>query len=408
MLLEGRKVVVTGIVPGHSRAQAETKLREHGAVVQSAVGQTTDLLIVGAKVGKVKTDKARALGVPVIDWTDLWNTTEAVPVTVVTENGAQPGTLEGNTVSVARQVGPMLALGADMPTGEDWVYEVKWDGYRCVATVVDGRVTMQSRAGGTQYADQFPQIAKQLAHLPDCIIDGEIVVVDGNGHSSFSKLIASNGKASFILFDLLELDGLDLRSAPLTTRREALDYLVNAQAAAVKKVIAVSPMFDDGEMLLEKCRDEGLEGLVAKRRSSRYQEGKRGSEWIKVKIRNEQEFIVLGWRPGEGKRSGAAGSLLLGYYDDDGDLCYAGSVGTGGDYALWESFTRIAGTDGPALNPAGFSPAELKTITWVKPLVVVQVQFQRWTADGPDGCLWHPALLGVRTDKKASEVRRES
>jgi len=298
----------------------------------------------------------------------------------------------------------MLCSNGDLPHGDDWLYEVKWDGYRCIATVKDGTVTMQSRAGGDQYAKQFPQVAKALASLPDCVVDGEIVVVDNNGHSSFASLISSNSKASLVLFDLIELDGNDLRSAPLTLRREALDYMVNAQAKTTKQVIAMSPTFEDGQALLEMCHDKGLEGLVAKRKSSRYQEGRRGPEWVKVKIRCEQEFVVVGWRPGEGKRAGAAGSLLLAY-NNDGRLVYAGSVGTGGSYDLWESFTRIASTDKAPVDTGAFGPTELKTITWVKPLVVVQVQFQRWT---PDGCLWHPSLLGVRTDKKAAEVIRES
>jgi bifunctional non-homologous end joining protein LigD len=399
MELSGRRVVVTGVIAGESRATAETKLREAGAIVQSAVSASTDVLVVGAKVGRVKTDKARELGVAVVDWADLWST--SVPVMVISDEGVQPGVITGNTVTVARQVGAMLASNGDVPSGDDWVFEVKWDGYRCIATVIDGQVTMQSRAGTTQYGQQFPHLAKQLAGLPNCIVDGEICVLDQAGHSSFGDLIKANGNAAFVLFDLIELDGHDLRGTPWSVRREALDFLMNANPL---KSVSVSPSFADGESLLQMCRDQGLEGLVAKRRSSRYQEGKRSSEWIKVKVRNEQEFVVVGWRPGEGKRAGAAGSLLLAV-NDDGELVYTGSVGTGGDYNLWESFTRIASTDDPAIPATLFGPTERKTITWVKPLVVVQVQFQRWTADG---CLWHPALLGIRTDKKASEVRREA
>jgi bifunctional non-homologous end joining protein LigD len=402
-LVTGKKVVVTGVIPGHSRATAEAALRDAGAQVQSGVTRETDLLVTGGKVGATKMNKAAALGVSVVPWEQALAGGAGGSVVAALNAKAR--------LAAARTVAPMLAKAGELPAGGGWLFEVKWDGYRCVATVVDGQVAMQSRSGKSDYAAEFPRVAAALAGLPDCVIDGELVVLDANGDSSLESLSSGRGTGaeSLIVFDVLELGGVDLRSRPLTERRQALADL----AAAFPPSIAVSPAFEDGEELLAWAAGRGLEGIVAKRAGSSYREGSRTDAWLKVKLRCEQEFVVVGWREGEGARAGMIGSLLLAVNDDDGDLVFVGRVGTGGTDADWENLReRLRPCSGPLdldsplfdLATMGAPQAELRDVQWVVPEVVVQVRFQRWTEDGR---LWHPSVVGVREDKLAGEVVRE-
>ena len=415
MSINGKRVVVTGVIAGESRQTAERKLREEGALVQSSVGKTTDLLVTGERVGASKLAKARAAGITVVSWEALWSPVAAAGLTLVEAAEAQEH-VESHGEPVAsrkavRQIGPMLAKAGDLPFGEeallggDWLYEIKWDGLRCTATIRDGQVFMQSRSGKSEYTAKFPHIARELVELEDCILDGELVVLNGNGHSEPEALDdLGKRRAKFMVFDVLEVGSTDIRSWPLEARKEALVEMFHDRTPTT---IALSPSFTDGQALLDYCEELGLEGLVAKRKSSIYREGSKNGDWIKVKLRNEQEFVVVGWKPGEGSRDGAAGSLLLAVNDPDrdGTFTYCGRVGTGGDYSLWESFTRIASVDHPPIDTTGLTNAFLRDVTWLVPLVVVQVKFQRWTVDGR---LFHPSLLRVRTDKSASEVRRDA
>ena len=394
--LTDKKVVLSGVVAGHSRSTAEAALRDAGAQVQAGVGPTTDLLIVGAKPGASKIGKATIHGVEIITWEQA-----CAPAphsrTVALDS---PRRVQG-----ARTVAPMLAKAGDLPTGEGWQFEVKWDGYRGVATVENGCVTIQSRSAKTDYTDQFPSIRDELAGLPNCIIDGELVVLDDDGMSSLEAM--GHGEPSYIVFDVLQVQGTDVRGLPLRDRRTLLETLLSDGTAG--EHICTSPAFTDGEQLLAWAADRKLEGLVAKRLSSAYREGSRGGDWLKIKHRCEQEFAIIGWKHGEGAMAGAAGSLLLAVRDGI-DWKYVGRVGTGLDYSVWQSFTGL-----PALRhqndttgfDLGVAPrAELRGVTWVEPTKcpVVQVRFQRWTEDGR---LWHPSLVAVRDDKDAMECRHE-
>ncbi len=392
--MHGKRVVVTGVIAGESRQTAEQKLREAGALVSSSVTKDTDLLVCGGKVGKTKTRKAEALGVAIVTWEQLWSGSprdRPVPIGTV-------------VLAEARQIGPMLAKAGELPVGPDWLYEVKWDGYRCIATVKDGAVALQSRSGRSEYAEQFPHVARELRSLVDCVIDGELVVLDENSHSSIERMDTKAG-ASYVVFDVLEVFGQDVRGLPLEDRRNLLDDLLAPSGTFDLDHITTSPVFESGEELLHWAREEKLEGIVAKKRRSHYREGSRAGEWVKVKLRLEQEFAVVGWVPGEGSMAGAAGSLVLAVYDGEQFVC-CGRVGTGREYELWQSFTELpmAAPGAPvAFDLNGYLPP--KAIVWVELGLVVQVRFQRWTEDGR---LWHPSLVGVRTDKAPTDCRRES
>jgi len=391
--LVGKKVVVTGIIAGHSRGTAEAALHDAGASVQAKVGPTTDLLICGGKVGASKLGKAKELGVQIISWEDAFSPSPIEAVGLSIQEAAEAQEYVEEHGEPVRTVAPMLAKAGELPTDDGWQYEVKWDGYRGIATVRAGRCVIHSRSAKTLYTDQFPAIVRELETLPDCVIDGELVVLDDAGMSSMENM--GKGEASFVVFDMLEVQGTDIRRLALRDRRGMLEMLLDAVPT---EHICISPSFEDGAALLAWGEEQKIEGIVAKRLSSHYKEGSRGGDWIKVKLRCEQEFAVFGWIPGEGAMAGAAGSLLLGVYAD-GIPTYVGRVGTGLDYAQWQSFTE---------RPAGISlltvpkPVERQT-EWVKPFVV-QVRFQRWTEDG---MLWHPSLIAVRNDKDPTECQRE-
>lgn len=360
----------------------------------------TEILIVGSEPGPKKLDKAKGLGILVIDWD-----------TAVTGGGDASDVAESmqaareNTLD-ARMVAPQLALAGDLPTGDEWLYEIKWDGYRCVATVRDGQVSMQSRSGRSEYAEQFPKVAAALAKLPDCVIDGELIVMDDAGVTSFETAhTASTGTEAYMVFDALEIEGGDVRAAPLLLRREGLKAILTDKEG---DHIRISPAMDDGEKLMEFVAERGMEGVVAKNKTSRYIEGSRTAAWIKAKVRLEQEFVVLGWKPGEGAKAGVAGSLLLGVRGSANPPVWktCGRVGTGRDVAYWEQFTQLPpASPGIDYDFENSTNADLNGVVWVEPECVVQVAFQRWTKDGR---LWHPSLQRVRTDKSALEVVRET
>jgi bifunctional non-homologous end joining protein LigD len=405
MNLTGKKVVVTGKIAGESRATASQKLMEAGAIVQTSLSKQTELLITGAKVGKQKVDKALARGIPIIKWEAVWQDEECASCPVASSYDEDVADAV-ESLRPVRQIAPMLAKQSKhLPSSAAWWHEVKWDGYRCIATVRDGKVSMQSRSGSSDYTDQYPNVAGALAHLPDCVIDGELVVLNDQGHSSFEAM--GNGSGSLIVFDLLEHGDQDVRHLPLEARRTLLEQHYVGHAITDDACVHLSPVFTDGDELLAYVREHGLEGIVSKRRDSAYREGSRSGSWLKTKVRLEQEFVVLGWIPGENGNAGGLGALVLGYHDGD-ELVYAGKVGTGW---TWEEGLRLLGELGGLTERIQNLPTDVpkklarEVVMWVKPELVVQVQFQRWTKDG---ILWHPSYKGQRTDKRAGDVVRES
>ena len=223
---------------------------------------------------------------------------------------------------------PMLStLAEKVPGGKGWLYEVKWDGYRTIARVHEGEATLTSRTGKDQTAGRFEPVARALPRAlrgPECVLDGEICALDGQGRPSFAEMQRGTGTLVLYLFDLLELDGEPLLDRPFTERHERLRELVVPDQATVR----LSEVFEDGQALYDAAGGQGLEGIVAKRASSTYQPGKRSKDWVKVKVHRRQEFVIAGYTRGAGRRAATLGALVLGIWDG-GDLVWAGNCGTG-------------------------------------------------------------------------------
>jgi bifunctional non-homologous end joining protein LigD len=307
---------------------------------------------------------------------------------------------------------PQLATLADAPPkGPGWVHEIKLDGYRIGALVTaPGKVCLQSRRE-LDWTMQFPEIAEAVRRLQvtDALLDGEAAVVGPDGRTSFQSLQnsfergrgAPRRDVTYFAFDLLWLNGRDLRSLPLTQRKGLLDEIIPRDS-----VLRFCPHFEhDGAEMLEHARKLGAEGIVSKRRDGKHVLG-RNDQWIKVKCLKRQEFVIGGFTEREGMRAGVGG-LLLGVQDERG-LVYSGSVGTGKgwtDEFLTEArrgLEMIAQPDCPYAVPP---PRDIaRTARWVRPVLVCEVSFVEWTADGS---IRHPSFQGFRKDKAASDVRRE-
>jgi bifunctional non-homologous end joining protein LigD len=314
----------------------------------------------------------------------------------------------------------MKATAGELPIGDDWRSEVKWDGMRALAFVDDGSLRVQSY-NERDVTVSWPELAGLPEGLPvgQALLDGELVATDDEGRPSFNRLqqrmhIANAAEAArraadvpviYVVFDLLHLDGHRLLDQPLVDRRRLLDQVLDPTPTW-----RISPLHDDGPALLEAARERGLEGVVAKRIDSTYEAGARTRSWRKVKVRREQEFVVGGWLPGEGNRSGRIGALLVGYHDQAGDggpLRYCGRVGTGFKEADLVRLARMAMpliTDDCPFDPPPPRPDVARGARWLRPELVVQVAYGEWT---PDDRLRHPAYLGLRTDKAAGDVTKD-
>ena len=205
---------------------------------------------------------------------------------------------------------PMLATLADeVPTGSEWLHEVKWDGYRAIGLVAGGEASLTSRRGN-DLTERFATVARALGRAvrtPDCVLDGEVCALDEEGRSSFSVMQQGSGPLVYYVFDVLEIDGEPVVELPLTERRELLAGLLDLRGGTIR----LSDAFDDGEALFEAARAQGLEGVLAKKRGSRYQPGRRTRDWLKVKTHLEQEFVVAGYTRGKGRRAAGFGALIL-------------------------------------------------------------------------------------------------
>lgn len=300
---------------------------------------------------------------------------------------------------------PMLAtLGSEADvSGPGWHYEVKWDGYRALASVSGGAVAWRSR-NGVDLAGTYPELDEVAALLGDheAVLDGEIVALDAAGRSRF-ELLQNHGRgaapAHYMVFDLLRLDGRSLLRTPYVERRAALKELLPGDG----RYVHVPETFgSDRELALEASHTFDLEGVVAKRADSVYQPGRRARTWIKVKNQRTQEVVVVGWRPGEGGRGGTLGSLLLAVPDAEGRLTYAGRAGSGfTDRALREARGRLdaLARDTPPID--GVPRPDARDARWVEPTLVGEVTFAEWTGSGR---LRHPVWRGWRPDKEPADV----
>lgn len=313
---------------------------------------------------------------------------------------------------------PMKAKLVDHTPPGDWIYEIKFDGWRALALKGGGQMLLLSR-NKKDFSGKFPDIVDSVSELPadGFILDGEIVALDPQGRSSFQLLQAYDiGEKKppifFYVFDLLETGGKSLRSLPLEERKERLaDLLANPPG-----VLRYSDTLgSDAASLLKQARKIGLEGLIGKKAESVYEVGRRSGSWIKLKLLQEQELIIGGYTEPEGARK-YFGSLIVGYYENKKLLC-AGKVGTGFNQKLLASlhadFQKIKRATCPFANlphrdkgrwGQGITPAEMEHCHWLKPDMVCQLKFTEWTRDGR---LRHPVFLGLRKDKNAKQVVRE-
>ncbi|WP_309117378.1 non-homologous end-joining DNA ligase [Saccharothrix sp.] len=307
---------------------------------------------------------------------------------------------------------PMLAVLGDLPEGPEWAFEFKWDGVRATTYVRDDRLRVLTRndLDASRTYPELHALTELLNHRP-AVLDGEIVALDPSRRPNFSRLqsrihtrrptddLLRRIPVAYYIFDVLHLDGRPLLTEPYTTRRRLLDDLHLTHPS-----IQVPPCFTDlpGTTVQSIAATHGLEGVVAKRKTSRYDPGRRSPSWIKVPLIRTQEVVIGGWRPGEGRRSGTIGALLLGVPTSTG-LHYAGKVGTGFTAPMLEDLqSRLA----PLSRPTSPFTTEVPTdharaAHWVHPTLVGEVQFRTWT---PEGRLRHPSWRGLRPDKSPSDL----
>jgi len=305
-------------------------------------------------------------------------------------------------------IAPELAtLVKEAPPGDEWVHEMKLDGYRMVCRIEDGEAAMISR-NGKDWTGNFPSVERCAARLPveTAWLDGEVVVMEADGRTSFQALQNAlttdhSAKLHYFIFDLLHLDGYDLRRVPLVERKRLLESLLESAPATLKFSAHIEGSGD--EIYRQACKLK-LEGIISKLAQSTYRSG-RCRDWLKVKCGMRQEMVIGGYTDPEGSRNGF-GALLLGVYEPDGKLRYSGKVGTGFNEATLRSLhkrLKTLETKAPPFSnpPRGY---EAKGAHWIEPKLVGEIEFAEWTHDGT---LRHPSFQGLREDKKAKDVVRE-
>jgi bifunctional non-homologous end joining protein LigD len=322
---------------------------------------------------------------------------------------AAPRELPGaRRAPLPRLIEPELAtLVSDAPDGDDWIHEIKFDGYRFLAFLERGRARLVSR-NGLDWTSRLSGLAAEIAALPAgrLLLDGEVVTLTSGGISDFAALKDALGrrdeeKLFYYVFDLLYLDGVDLRGAPLLRRKEILRGLLDS--ANSPRLRYTDHVVGSGGIFYRRSCEFALEGVVSKKKDSPYRSG-RGMDWVKVKCQKRQEFVVAGFTDPRSSRQGF-GALLLGVHGDAG-LSYAGRVGSGFRAPLLLDLRRrldaLEQPDAPFAAP--LPRAERRGVHWVSPSLVAEVSFSSWTRDGR---LRHPSFLGLREDKPASGVVRD-
>ena len=328
----------------------------------------------------------------------VWHSNRALPA------AAKPAKLPDT-------VEPELATLVDAaPEGDDWIHEIKFDGYRVLARIDHGKVTLFTR-NGNDWTDRMRALAGEIEKLgvDEAFIDGEVVVLDESGVSHFQALQNSLGferdaALVYYAFDLVYLDGNDLSAAALVERKALLKKLLEARPPELSRTIRLSEHVEgQGTEFFGKACALGVEGIVSKRAKSPYRSG-RGRDWLKTKCTLRQEFVVVGYTEPGGSRS-HLGALLVGIRRGN-ELSYAGKVGTGFSETslgeLHEKLAPLAVKTPPVANPP--SGARARGITWVRPVLVAEVAFTGFTEDG---LLRHPTFQGLRDDKQAKDVRLE-
>ena len=308
----------------------------------------------------------------------------------------------------------MLLLRTEkLPEGKEWSYELKLDGYRALAIKKNGKVHLRSR-NDNDFNTRYPSIVKALALMPDdTVIDGEVVALDGVGRPSFNTLQnygSAGAPLHFFIFDLLVLGGRDVMGEPLTRRRELIEKRVLPKLG---EPIRYSPILDASlNGLIRSVKEQGLEGLIAKRRDSKYEAGLSSGAWMKMRVNQGQELVIAGYTPSPKNFD----SLVIGYYED-GKLMYAARTRNGFTPAsrvgLFKKLKPLEIAKCPFANlpekkagrwGAGLTAAKMTECRWLKPVLVAQFEFVEWTSDAH---LRHSRFVALRGDKKAKDVRRE-
>ena len=318
----------------------------------------------------------------------------------------EPGENAPKTSARPPELSPMLATLADqVPQGSGWLYEVKWDGYRAIATIAGGEVKLASR-NGNDLTGRFSGVAKQIGkavRTPNAVLDGEVCALDEQGRSSFSKMQKGSSSLVYYVFDALWVEGESLLDHPLAERKERLESLLDRRSHAVR----LSESFEDGVALMGAARDERLEGVIAKKAGSVYVPGKRTREWLKVKTEERQEFLIAGYTKGQGRRASSLGALVLAVRRG-ADLVWVGNCGTGfGEREIQKLLRKLRPLErktSPFAVVLKMPKVRKGDVVWVTPKLVCEVRFSEWTHDGR---LRAPSYQGLRDDKQPSEVRRE-
>ncbi|MGA5299969.1 non-homologous end-joining DNA ligase [Nucisporomicrobium flavum] len=318
-------------------------------------------------------------------------------------------------MDLPESIAPMLATLGEPSAEPGQAIEFKWDGIRCVSFAEGGGVRLQTRNGNDVTA-AYPE----LAGLPDVagdrpvVLDGEIVALDEAGRPSFARLqqrmhVADPSPALvaavpvvYYVFDVLHLGGVSTMPLPYADRRDLL-----AGLALSSDEVRVPPHFVDADpqAILTAAQAQGLEGIVVKRLGSAYQPGRRSPSWIKVPISLTQEVVIVGWKPGQGRRAGTIGSLLTAVAGPDGRLSFAGGVGTGFTHQMLGHLQDVLRPYARSTAPVPGVPREFaRGAQWVEPLFVGEVAYRNWT---PDGRLRHPSWRGLRPDKTPAQAVRD-
>jgi bifunctional non-homologous end joining protein LigD len=318
----------------------------------------------------------------------------------------------------------MKATSARLPVGPGWMYELKWDGMRAIVEVVDGVVRLWS-GRGTDVTAAFPEIAAMGARLggPNVVLDGELVALDEAGRPSFERLQhrmhvtsardaarrAQEVPVALVLFDVLRVGPTVTMPLPWRDRRAVLESLADDLPPGAE----LAGVFSDGPELLEAATRRGMEGVIAKRVDTPYAEGRRSPDWVKVKVRQHQEVVIGGWADEVGTSNGRLGALLVGYFEpaEAGTgaapcLRYGGRVGSGLTNRVLDDLRRRLAPLAVAESPFDPPPPRERSrdAHFVRPELVAEVSFSDWTVAG---IMRHPVYLGLRPDKRATDVVRE-
>jgi len=321
---------------------------------------------------------------------------------------------EGKKAPFPKTVKPMLAFLVDKPFDEEgWSYEIKWDGYRAIALMNKGKVNLMSRNNNSFNEKFFPVYNALTKWDINAVIDGEVVVLGKNNVAHFGSLqnwrSESHGELLYYVFDILWLNGKSLKSLPLTRRREILKDILPKE-----NTIRLSESFETSATeFLDVASKMGMEGIMAKRKDSLYIEGDRTREWLKIKANKRHEVVIGGFTQNEDSAK-TFSSLLVGVFDK-GRLDYMGKIGTGFNNTMQKELMtkmkklvtdKIPFTETPNVNkPSRFRPNPPKAkVTWLKPQLVCEVSYTEITSDG---VMRHPSFEGLRTDKKAKDVKKE-